>query len=85
LSYHVDLKKSAAKQLENLPAFDREKILQALIELKTTPRPPGCKKLSGGDGWRIRSQNYRVIYDIDDAGWRILIQVIGHRREVYRR
>jgi mRNA interferase RelE/StbE len=38
----------------------------------------------GRDGWRIRSQNYRVIYDIDDATKRVLIQVIGHRRDVYR-
>jgi mRNA interferase RelE/StbE len=47
LSYQVDLKKSASKALTGIPQYDREKILQAIVELKTTPRPPGCKKLSG--------------------------------------
>ncbi len=85
MSYQIDFKKSASKALDGIPAYDRQRILEAIVGLKTEPRPAGCKKLSGRDGWRIRSQNYRVIYDIDDAGRRILIQVIGHRRDVYRR
>jgi mRNA interferase RelE/StbE len=85
LSYQVDLKKSASKALDGIPSYDRQHILEAIVGLRTNPRPPGCKKLAGREGWRIRSQNYRVIYDIDDAAERVLIQVIGHRRDVYRR
>jgi mRNA interferase RelE/StbE len=85
LSYLIEIKKSASKALDDIPDFDRERILEAITKLKENPRPAGCKKLSGREGWRIRSQNYRVIYDIDDEARRILIQVIGHRRDVYRR
>jgi mRNA interferase RelE/StbE len=85
LSYEVAFKKSAGKALDDVPPYDRERILEAITGLRTNPRPSGCKKLSGREGWRIRSQNYRVIYDIDDAAKRILIQVIGHRRDVNRR
>ena len=85
MSYQVDFKKSASKALDDIPAYDRQRILEAIVGLRANPRPAGCKKLSGRDGWRIRSQNYRVIYDIDDAGRQVLIQVIGHRRDVYRR
>jgi mRNA interferase RelE/StbE len=85
LSYQVDLKKSASKALDGIPAYDRQRMLEAIVALKTDPRPSGGKKLSGREGWRIRSQNYRIIYDIDDAARRILVQVIGHRRDVYRR
>jgi mRNA interferase RelE/StbE len=85
LSYQVEIKKSAAKALDDIPPYDRERILEAIVGLKTNPRPVGCKKLSGREGWRIRSQNYRIIYDIDDGTKRVLIQVIGHRRDVYRR
>jgi len=79
-------KKSAAKALEAIPTDDRERILEALVGLKENPRPIGCKKLSGREGWRIRAQTYRIIYDIDDSAKVVLIEVIGHRRDaVYRR
>jgi len=84
LSYEVKIKKSAGKALDDIPRHDRDRILEAIIGLKNNPRPVGCKKLSGREGWRIRSQNYRVIYDIDDAAKLVLIQVIGNRRDVYR-
>ncbi len=85
MSYEVAIKKSAGKALDDIHPQDRERILEAIIGPKTEPRPPGCKKLSGREGWRIRSQNFRLIYDINDADKRILAQVIGHRRDVYRR
>ncbi len=85
MSYQVDLKKSPSKALDDIPTYDRQLILEAIVGLQTNPRPHGCKKLSGREGWRIRSQNYRVIYDIDDTAKRVLIQVIGNRRDVYRR
>jgi mRNA interferase RelE/StbE len=85
LSYRVEIKKSAGKALDAIPADDRERILEALAGLQENPRPAGCKKLRGREGWRIRSQNYRIIYDIDDGAKFVLVQVIGHRRDVYRR
>jgi mRNA interferase RelE/StbE len=84
LSYEVAIKKSAGKALDDIPKGERDRILEAIIQLKTNPRPAGCKKLSGREGWRIRSQNYRIIYEIDDARKQVLVVVIGHRREVYR-
>ena len=36
-------------------------------ELEPNPRPPGCKKLQGGENkWRIRIGDYRVVSTIDD-------------------
>jgi mRNA interferase RelE/StbE len=85
VSFQVEVKKSAAKALYAIPARDRQRILEALKEFQSNPRPPGCKKLSGREGWRVRSQNYRVIYDIDEVARKIIVQVIGHRRDIYRR
>ncbi len=84
MSYQVEVKRSASKALDDIPSHDRQRILEALRELQLNPRPAGCKKLSGREGWRIRSQNYRVIYDIDDGARKIVIQAIGHRRDIYR-
>ena len=85
MNYRIELRKSAAKTLDGLPLSDRERILEALVQLQSNPRPIGCKKLSGREGWRIRSQTYRIIYEIDDTLKKVMILIIGHRRDVYRR
>jgi mRNA interferase RelE/StbE len=50
----------------------------------TTPDLPGCKNLTGRDGWRIRAGDYRVIYEIDDAGQTVTVLHVGHRRDIYK-
>jgi mRNA interferase RelE/StbE len=60
--------------------------LKARIDaLAEDPRPQGIEKLSAEDNlYRIRSGDYRVIYEIRDAELLILVAKVGHRREVYR-
>jgi mRNA interferase RelE/StbE len=61
------------------------RIVPRLENLVSNPRPPGCKKLSGGDDeWRIRVGDYRVVYTIDDAQLLVEVTRIRHRSEVYR-
>jgi len=44
------------------------RIAPRLGKLASNPRPPGCKKLKGGDKeWRIRVGDYRVVYTIGVA------------------
>jgi len=52
--------------------------------LAVEPRPAGCKKLSGREGWRIRIGDYRVLYEIREEVLVILVVDVGHRREIYR-
>ena len=60
------------------------RIVPRLEALAETPRPPGCKKLKGGDKeWRIRVGDYRAVYEIDDAAKTVDVTRIAHRREVY--
>jgi mRNA interferase RelE/StbE len=60
------------------------RIMPRLERLAGAPRPPGCKKLRGGDNeWRIRVGDYRVVYVIDDVAKTIDVTRIAHRREVY--
>jgi mRNA interferase RelE/StbE len=82
--YSVELKPSARKELEKLPAKLIERIFPKLEALAAEPRPAGCKKLKGGQQeWRIRVGDYRIVYTIDDADLRISITRIRHRSEVY--
>jgi mRNA interferase RelE/StbE len=84
MSYRLILPKSAQKELDRLPAEMSGRILAALAELETQPRPAGCKKLRGENAWRIRVGNYRVIYEIHDKVLQVIVVTVGHRREVYR-
>lgn len=82
--YNIEIKKTAVKELNNLPLSDLKKIIQKIQNLADNPRPPGCKKLTGEEKYRIRSGNYRILYIIEDDILIIYIIKIGHRRDVYR-
>ncbi len=83
MSYAVLILRRAQKELAGLPKADYERVRDVVDALAENPRPAGCKKLVGREGWRIRSGDYRVIYEIDDAQRNITILHIGHRRDVY--
>jgi mRNA interferase RelE/StbE len=82
--YSVELKPSARKELERLPAKMIERIFPKLEALGDEPRPDGCRKLKGGQQeWRIRVGEYRVVYTIDDAKLRVSVTRIRHRSDAY--
>jgi mRNA interferase RelE/StbE len=59
------------------------RILKKLRALSIEPRPPGCLKLTGQDGYRLRIGDHRVLYRIDDASKRIFVYRIKPRKEAY--
>lgn len=83
--YQIELAPAAARQLCNLDPQARRRVQAAVELLADEPRPPGAKNLVGGNGeWRVRTGEYRVVYEIHDAVLRVLVLAIGHRREIYR-
>ena len=81
--YIIVLSKKAKKQLDKLPNKIVESIFFAISSLEKNPRPIGCKKLKGRDGYRIRIGNYRVIYDVIDNELIIDVVTLGHRKDIY--
>jgi mRNA interferase RelE/StbE len=82
--YRITIKKSAVKELEDIPRKDLQKVINHIRSLVKDPRPRGSQKLSGQKQYRIRQGNYRIVYYIEDKDLLIVIVKIGHRREVYR-
>lgn len=86
--YAVELTRDAVKDPERLNKILGQAQLRRLDEkirgLAQDPRPPGSKKLSGGDGCRLRDGDYRILYDIDDAARRVVIARVLNRRDAYR-
>ena len=85
-SYRVVLASSAEKELKRLSGLLIARIISRLENLSSNPRPPGCKKLKGGDReWRIRVGDYRVVYTVDDSKALVEVMRIRHRSDVYER
>jgi len=83
-SYSLEIKRSAAKELAQLPAKDRGRVIARIQALAEDPRPVGAEKLSGQERYRVRQGDYRILYEIEDAVLRIMVVKIGHRRDIYR-
>ena len=67
----------------------REKLFQRIIihikSLAETPRPSGCRKITGTkNDWRIRVGDYRIIYEVDDNVRVVKVMRVRDRREAYR-
>jgi len=82
--YKVTIKKSATKELEEIPKKDLRKIVKRIQSLAQNPRPQGAHKLSGQGRFRVRQGDYRIVYSVNDKDLIIDIVKIGHRREIYR-
>lgn len=83
-SYSLRIKRSAEKELQRVPKNDLRRIVQRIKELASDPRPIGCEKLFGEEGYRVRQGDYRILYTVDDKCRAVEIYKVGHRREVYR-
>lgn len=82
--YQLVIDRNAEKQLAKIPPPDFNRVVKAINELATNPRPNGCKKLTGRPGYRIRIGNYRVIYLIEDKVLKVFVIEIGNRKDIYR-
>jgi len=83
--YKVSIKRSAVKEIEAIPQKkERQRIIRRIGQLANDPRPPGSKKLSGHDKYRIRQGSYRIVYSIADSELIVVVVKVGHRKDVYR-
>jgi mRNA interferase RelE/StbE len=84
--YRVDFLPSAARELRSLPKSRQRNLARRIDTLEADHLPVGAKKLEGeAKLYRLRSSDYRIIFQIDDDSKTITIVKIGHRRDVYRR
>jgi mRNA interferase RelE/StbE len=82
--YKVSIKRSAVKEIEAIPQKkERQRIIRRIGQLAIDPRPPGSKKLSGNDRYRIRQGSYRIVYGIEDNELIVVVVRVGHRKDVY--
>jgi mRNA interferase RelE/StbE len=84
--FDVRLAPAAERQLRKLDPAGRRRVQAAIDLLAVDPRPPSARQLVGGAGeWRVRTGDFRIIYEIHDEQLVILVVKVGHRRDVYER
>ena len=82
--YRIEIKKSAIKELESIPARDLGRIMERIESLADDPRPEGSKKLSGEEKYRMRQGRYRILYGIEEDLLVVYVVKVAHRKDVYR-
>lgn len=84
MKYRVVIPPSVEKEFKNLPWTAANRLYLKIIKLEINPRPSGVKPLAGGMFWRIRSGDYRIIFEIDDKHGLISLSRVRHRKDAYR-
>lgn len=84
--YAIEVAPAAERELGRLKGHirkdDFDRLLDAISELATGPRPEGVRKIRGAEfAYRIRVGDYRIVYEIDDKGSRVLVLHVARRSE----
>ena len=87
--WQVRLDKDAEKQLRRLDPQDQRRLIKFLrerIASSASPRLLG-EALKGPlrTLWKYRVGDFRLICDLQDENFVVLVIKIGHRKDVYRR
>lgn len=85
MTYRVEIAPAALRQLRKLDSAANRRVQAGIELLSGEPRPSGATKLVGGEGeWRVRTGDYRIVYELHDEILLVLVVAVGHRREIYR-
>ena len=83
-AYKILFRESVQKDLNGIPREDLKRILHKVEVLAENPRPSGCEKLTGQEGYRIRQGRYRIIYSIQDTELTVWVVKVGHQKDIYK-
>jgi len=84
-NYKVMLHKVAIKELSRLPKPIKDKACSIIDELAFNPVPQIASKLHGrSNAYRIRMNDYRIVYEVHVTEIVVYIVGVAHRKDVYR-
>lgn len=78
--YQLSIPTTVRKQINNLPGHYRHRIQQVIAQLTITPRPTQAKLLRDSQNrYRIRLDDYRIVYRIEDDILLIEVLKVGQK------
>lgn len=84
MTYKINIHKKAQKVLDRAPAHVRERLDKELQKVAVSPRANTPLQGHGGDTYRIRIGDWRVIYEVDDGTVTVTVIKVGPRGDVYK-
>jgi mRNA interferase RelE/StbE len=82
---HIELRKSAIKDLSPLPKTIKDSSHLKIAELANFPNVTNIKKLTHFEpAYRLRVGDYRILFDVID-NQKIVIGRVLHRKESYKK
>lgn len=86
--YKLVISKQAEKDLSKIETGQVQLIRKRINELVSDHQSLDVKKMTGNytyPTYRLRSGDYRIIYQVQKQEVVVLVVKIGHRREIYER
>lgn len=86
MAYQVVFRSDARKAFEQLDPTIQRQVGRVIDRLAENPRPTQATTLVGDPHtWRVRSGNWRVLYEIQDDRLIVLVLDVRHRSIAYRK
>ena len=85
MTFSVQIKRSAAKELARVSKQDRIRIVDAIDRLAEWPHMGAPLKGQHRGLRRVRVGTYRVVYEVLDEALIVLVVRVAHRRDAYRK
>ena len=83
MQFSVQFRPTVLKSLKQFPKRDLVRIKKKIDKLANNLPDPNTTKMKGDNSFhKIRSGDYRIIYEIHDDTLVILVVKIGHRKDV---
>ena len=86
MQYSIKFRPAVLKSLKRFPKRDLVRIKKKIEELGSNLPNPNTTKMKGENPFhKVRSGDYRIVYEIHDDILVIMIVKVGHRKEVYKK
>ena len=83
MNYSAEWHPKARKFLRKLPADVSQRIIIKIREVQENPFRY-LEHYEGADHYKLRIGDYRLLVDVDIKNKVLLVQVIGHRGNIYK-
>jgi mRNA interferase RelE/StbE len=83
MQYRLRIEREAEQQIERLPGHMLQRVKRTIAALAVNPRPATAKPMEPphSDKWRLRLENYRIIYTIEDEIVLVTVIRVGKRTQ----
>jgi mRNA interferase RelE/StbE len=85
MKYSVEFRPGVVKSIKHFPKRELLRIKKKIDELSENLPDPSTTKLKGNNNFhKVRTGDYRIVYEIHEDRLIILVVKIGHRKDVYK-